>query len=101
LASQLGIAYDIWTVMRSLASAVVVGTLLASTPAPAQIYDPTHPVCMHVYGEEMGDRMDCIFISLAQCAASAFGLPATCLINPYYASERKATPIQPNRRRAW
>jgi hypothetical protein len=88
--------------MRLVTSAIVaIGTLLASAPAPAQIYDPAHPVCMHVYGEELGDRMDCIFASLAQCAASAFGLPAVCLINPYYASAPKPTPTRSYRRRAW
>jgi len=88
--------------MRSLAFAfVAIGMLLASAPAQAQIYDPSYPVCMHVYGEEMGDRMDCIFTSLAQCAASAFGLPATCLVNPYYAPARKQAPTRSYRRRVW
>jgi hypothetical protein len=88
--------------MRSLAFATVsVGVLLASAPALAQIYDPAYPVCMHVHGEMMGERMDCIFTSLAQCKASAVGVPATCLMNPYYASARKATQTRPNRRRAW
>jgi len=88
--------------MRLVTSAfIAIGLLLASAPAPAQIYDPAHPVCMHVYGEELGDRMDCIFTSLAQCAASAFGLPAVCLINPYYASARKPAPTRSSRRRAW
>jgi hypothetical protein len=56
-----------------------------ATPVQAQTYDPNYPVCMHVYGELEGDRMDCIFTSLAQCAATASGRPATCLINPYFA----------------
>ncbi len=52
--------------------------------AQAQTYDPKYPVCMHVFGELPGERMDCIFTSLAQCAATASGLPATCLTNPYF-----------------
>jgi hypothetical protein len=88
--------------MRSLTSAIVaIGMLFAPAPALAQTYDPGYPVCMHVYGEELGDRMDCIFTSLAQCAATAYGLPATCLINPYYASARKLPSTRSNRRRAW
>ena len=59
----------------------------------AQMYDPSYPICMHVYGELEGDRMDCIFTSLAQCAATASGRPAVCLVNPYYA------PPPPPRRR--
>lgn len=84
--------------MRSLTSAiVVVGTLLALASASAQTYDPRYPVCMHVYGELEGERMDCDFTSLAECAASASGRPATCLINPYYAYAR-AKPTRPYRR---
>lgn len=56
-----------------------------ATSVQAQTYDPNYPVCMHVYGELEGERMDCIFTSLAQCAATASGRPATCLINPYFA----------------
>lgn len=75
-------------------ASLVAGTLLALSPASAQTYDPSHPVCMHVYGERMGERMDCIFSSLDQCAATASGLPATCLINPYYANARKLAPAR-------
>jgi hypothetical protein len=58
---------------------------LTATAARAQTYDPNYPVCMHVYGMLEGDRMDCIFTSMAQCAATASGRAATCLINPYFA----------------
>ncbi len=86
--------------MRSLASAIVaIGMLLALAPAPAQTYDPSFPVCMHVFGELEGERMDCIFTSLAQCAASASGRPAMCLVNPNYAYAPKLTPTRPYRRR--
>jgi len=80
--------------MKIPTSAILaLGALVAaSLPASAQTYDPSHPVCMHVYGEELGDRTDCIFTSLAQCAAAASGLPATCLINPYYAQVRQPQP---------
>ncbi len=65
----------------------IVGLAMAGIAASvqAQTYDPNYPVCMHVYGELEGDRMDCIFTSLAQCAATASGRSATCLINPYFA----------------
>lgn len=73
--------------VMSLAMAVV------AVPAKAQMYDPRYPVCMHVYGMLEGERMDCIFTSLAQCRASASGLPAMCLINPFFAG----TPYQRRR----
>lgn len=78
---------------------LAAGTLLALSPASAQTYDPRYPVCIHIYGDRMGDRIDCIFTSLDQCAATASGLPATCLINPYYAHARKAGPAHPRRTR--
>ena len=82
------------TVMKILTSAILaLGALVAaSLPASAQTYSPGYPVCIHVYGEQLGDRTDCIFTSLAQCAAAASGLPATCLINPYYAQVRQPQP---------
>jgi uncharacterized protein DUF3551 len=84
--------------MRAFASAILALTALmaASATASAQTYAPDHPVCIHVYGEELGDRIDCVFSSMAQCAAAASGLPATCLVNPYYAHVRQPQrPPQP------
>jgi hypothetical protein len=42
---------------------------------------------MHVYGGFIGggDYLDCSFTSLPQCRATASGLSAMCVINPYYA----------------
>ena len=81
-------------VMKIPVSAILaLGALVAaSLPASAQTYSPSYPICIHVYGEQLGDRTDCIFTSLAQCAAAASGLPATCLINPYYAQVRQPQP---------
>jgi len=73
--------------MRMIKATFVILALAAVLPAgsaKAQLYDPTYPVCMHVFGDLEGERMDCIFTSLAQCAASASGRAATCLVNPYF-----------------
>jgi hypothetical protein len=70
-------------------AALLLGTLAAWAPASAQTYGAGYPVCMHAFGEQIGERMDCVYTSLAQCAAAASGLPATCLINPYYAPARR------------
>ena len=64
---------------------LALGALWLTKPASAQMYDPRYPVCMHTYGSLIGERMDCIFTSWAQCKASAEGLSATCLVNPYFA----------------
>ena len=86
--------------MRAVLFAIVaIETLAMSAPGLAQLYDPRYPVCMHVYGEEEGERMDCVFISLSQCAASASGQPATCLVNPYYPQAPTLTPITRRHRR--
>jgi hypothetical protein len=58
---------------------------LGATSVRAQGYDSRYPVCMHVFGELAGERMDCIFTSMPVCQAAASGRPATCLINPYFA----------------
>lgn len=63
---------------------LALGVLSVTKPASAQMYDPRYPVCMHVYGSLIGERMDCDYTSLNQCYALASGLPATCLVNPYY-----------------
>jgi hypothetical protein len=75
---------------------LALSALCMTKPASAQTYDPRYPVCMHVYGELIGERMDCIFTSLEQCQAAAVGNPATCLINPFYAP-RPTRPGRPER----
>jgi hypothetical protein len=51
----------------------------------AQRFDPAYPVCMHVVGFQGGERMDCMFTSLDQCAGAASGRGGSCLVNPYFA----------------
>ena len=55
-----------------------------STPVQAQTYTPGYPVCIHIYGGLVGDRIDCTYTSFEQCTATAAGLSATCLENPYF-----------------
>jgi hypothetical protein len=73
-------------VVRLVFSVLALAMALAATSARAQMYDSRYPVCMHAYGDLEGERMDCIFTSLAQCAATASGRAAVCLINPYFAA---------------
>jgi Protein of unknown function (DUF3551) len=70
--------------MLRLALAILaIGTLSAAAPASAQTYDPSYPVCLHVYGRV--SYYECRYTSLPQCAASASGRAAQCLVNPYFA----------------
>jgi hypothetical protein len=88
--------------MRSVVPAIVaISALVAAAPALGQIYDPRYPVCMHVYGGDMGggDWIDCSYTSMPQCRASASQRGAICLINPYHANA--AAPRRSHRRGAW
>jgi len=86
--------------MRMLTCTMVASAIvLTAAPASAQTYDPRFPVCMHVYGPRGGDYMDCSFMSLPQCNATASGRSAMCLINPYYA-EAASPPARVRHRRA-
>jgi hypothetical protein len=77
----------------------LVAVAFIAAPVRAQLYDPRYPVCLQVFGELEGERMDCVFTSMAQCAVTASGRPATCLINPYFA-HAAAPPVNAARRRA-
>jgi hypothetical protein len=68
--------------MRIPALAILaIGAVM--TPAQAQTYDPSYPVCLHVYGRI--SYYECAYTSLPQCNMSASGRSAQCVINPYYA----------------
>ncbi|MBC9878424.1 DUF3551 domain-containing protein [Bradyrhizobium sp. INPA01-394B] len=72
---------------RSLGCVMTVGAWLAAAPSQAQTFDPSFPVCMHVYSGASGgggDWYDCSFTSLPQCRATAAGQAASCDPNPYY-----------------
>jgi len=69
--------------MRSAALALAAaGALLASAPARAQTYDPSYPVCMHIYGPV--GYFDCRYTSLGQCRFLAVGRAAACEANPSF-----------------
>ena len=87
--------------MKCVVPGIMVAAMMSTSPASAQMYDPRYPICMHVYGEQIGERMDCTFNSLDQCRATASGLPATCLINPYHADARTGTPPRRYGKRHW
>lgn len=69
--------------MRCLILALLVLGTVAGAPANAQRYDATSPVCKTNY-QRGGPQVECGYTSLAQCQASAAGLPASCVDNPYY-----------------
>jgi Protein of unknown function (DUF3551) len=76
--------------------AVLISAVSAVTPARAQAFDPEYPVCLQVFGPLSYN--DCRFTSLAQCAPSASGRAAQCIVNPYFANAYQE-PIAPSHRR--
>ncbi len=74
---------------RPLACAMastMFGTIAFLTgPLQAQTYDPKYPVCLQVYDDMVNFYFECGYTSMAQCAASASGRYAQCVVNPYYA----------------
>ena len=80
--------------MRNTILAVLAfGSILAADSSPAAAHD--YPYCMQSRPE---GRL-CNFVSYAQCMATASGLGAECIVNPYFAF---AEPVQqyPRPRRA-
>ena len=70
----------------TLATLMIVLGLMAA-PAWAQTYDPRYPVCLQVSTID-GSYIDCSYASPAQCAASASGRSAECIVNPYFAGKQ-------------
>ena len=83
--------------MRIPALAILtIVTVSAAAPARAQTYSPDYPVCMQIASRGF-TYFECAFTSLEQCAQSASGRAAMCVINPYPAAAR--APAQRKRHR--
>jgi Protein of unknown function (DUF3551) len=77
------------TLMRAMAGAIlVIGTMVAVSPALAQTYDPSYPICLQTYALG-GGKIECGYTSMAQCRLSASGRAAQCLTNPYSVDARQ------------
>jgi hypothetical protein len=74
----------------------VLAIVAAAQPVRAQTYDPNYPVCLHVYGPLT--YYECIYTSIPQCAMSASGRSAQCVVNPYFAGGYVDGPRRPYRR---
>ena len=71
--------------MRVLLLAMVtIAAIAAISAARAQSYNPRYPVCMRMVEMFGGERNECVYDSIQQCQQSAAGLPATCIVNPFY-----------------
>ena len=75
---------------------LALAAIVAAQPANAQTYDPSYPVCLHVYGR--ATYYECRYTSMAQCAMTASGRPAQCVPNPYAANAFADPSVRPNKR---
>ena len=70
--------------MRALPILLLVGiTMAVAAPAAAQRFAGNAPVCMQKWQWGGSSYISCDYRSWDECRASAAGLPAMCLQNPY------------------
>ncbi|HKU06990.1 MAG TPA: DUF3551 domain-containing protein [Bradyrhizobium sp.] len=67
---------------------LALAAISAASPARAQNYNPRFPVCMKIIEMFGGERNECIYDTLQQCAERAAGLGASCILNPFYRGRR-------------
>jgi len=67
---------------------LTIAVMFSSSPARAQNYDPRYPICMQVIETFGGQRNECAYYTLEQCAQRAAGLAAICIVNPFYHRRR-------------
>lgn len=58
--------------------------IIATAPAAAQTYDDRYPICLQKWQWGGSTYFECTYTSWDQCRATAAGLAATCLENPYW-----------------
>jgi len=73
---------------KAMALTIFAATISLASSAQAQTYDPNYPVCLQIYDDMVHYYFDCSYTSMAQCAASASGRSAQCVINPYPAKAK-------------
>ena len=73
--------------MRIPALAILAATVvLTAVPARAQTFGGNAPICLQKWYWGGGSTYYCEYASIAQCQATAAGLPASCVANPYLAN---------------
>ena len=68
---------------------LMIAVISSASSARAQAYDPRYPICMQIIENFGGQRNECAYFSMEQCAQRAAGLAATCIINPFYRDRRR------------
>jgi hypothetical protein len=86
-------------VLKKALTIPALAAILVTASVRAQTYDPSYPICLHVYGDLEGERIDCIYTSLEQCRAAAMGRAAMCEVNPNFARAAQMPPGKAARRK--
>ncbi|WFU37937.1 DUF3551 domain-containing protein [Bradyrhizobium sp. CB82] len=72
--------------MGALAAGIIAGAaIMTAAPATAQRYDARYPVCLQKWEWGGSSTIYCNYPSWEACKASAAGLSAMCIANPYWA----------------
>ncbi|MBR0686175.1 DUF3551 domain-containing protein [Bradyrhizobium manausense] len=70
--------------MRALPFLLILWiTMSASAPAAAQRFNGNYPVCLQKWEWGGASYISCQYSSWEECKATAAGLSAMCLLNPY------------------
>ncbi|QQO22257.1 DUF3551 domain-containing protein [Bradyrhizobium diazoefficiens] len=96
---------NISTIWRRMLSALAATSMVAVVtpglaPAAAELLDPNYPVCLQQWEWGGSSRISCSYRSWEDCKASAMGLPAMCLTNPYWSQPTSVRPARPPHRRS-
>jgi hypothetical protein len=83
----MSIRTDILMRIPALAILATIAVLTAA-PAQAQRYNGNAPICLQRWYWGGSDTIYCGYSSMAQCHATASGLAAMCITNPYFANEQ-------------
>ncbi|MVT74387.1 DUF3551 domain-containing protein [Bradyrhizobium cajani] len=73
-----------------IAASVVAAIMALVAPAAAEPLDPRYPVCLQKWEWGGSSRTYCSYLSWEDCRASAMGLSAMCLANPYWSGPNPA-----------
>jgi hypothetical protein len=75
--------------MRMFRWMILAGAMiLAAAPATAQTYNNGGPICLQKWQWGGSYYYECSYASWDQCRASAVGLAAMCVANPYWQQAR-------------
>lgn len=85
--------------LRVLAATSMVAVVTPVAPAAAELLDPRYPVCLQQWEWGGSSRIYCSYRTWEDCKASALGLPAMCLTNPYWSPPPSVRPDRQSHRR--